>query len=114
MLRWMSVEEYELPDTYADLVAAHHDHLLLATVMLAMARGEPLHVEGTLSPSLVANLRRFQDQWATWRPRTYHRVEITADDDSADFQRPQDKLIKHMIKKLDLRTNLAGGDPNND
>jgi hypothetical protein len=39
------------------------------------------------------------------------QVEITADDDPSDFQRPQDKLIKFLLKKLDLKTNLYGGDP---
>jgi hypothetical protein len=39
------------------------------------------------------------------------QVQLEEDDDPADFQRPQDKLIKFMLKKLDLRTNLYGGDP---
>jgi hypothetical protein len=38
-------------------------------------------------------------------------MELTADDDPANFQRPQDKLIKFLLKKLDLKTNLYGGDP---
>ena len=38
-------------------------------------------------------------------------MEVTADDDPANFQRPQDKLIKFLLKKLDLKTNLYGGDP---
>ena len=39
------------------------------------------------------------------------QVEITEDDDPANFQRPQDKIIKFLMKKLDLKTNLYGGDP---
>lgn len=38
-------------------------------------------------------------------------VEITEDDDIANFQRPQDKLIKFLMKKLQLTTNLYGGGP---
>jgi hypothetical protein len=39
------------------------------------------------------------------------QVEITEDDDPANFQRPQDKIIKFLMKKLELKTNLYGGDP---
>ena len=39
------------------------------------------------------------------------QVEITPDDDPANFQRPQDKLIKFLLKKLDLKSNLYGGAP---
>jgi len=39
------------------------------------------------------------------------QVEITEDDDPANFQRPQDKTIKFLMKKLELKTNLYGGDP---
>jgi hypothetical protein len=37
--------------------------------------------------------------------------EMTADDDSANFLRPQDKIIKFLMQKLSLKTNLYGGDP---
>jgi UDP-N-acetylglucosamine enolpyruvyl transferase len=40
-------------------------------------------------------------------------VEVTEDDDPANFQRPQDKFIKFLLKKLDLKTNLYGGGPSN-
>lgn len=38
-------------------------------------------------------------------------VELTEDDDPADFMRPKDKYIKFLLKKLDLKTNLYGGGP---
>jgi len=38
-------------------------------------------------------------------------IELTEDDDPSNFQRPEDKTIKFMLKKLDLKTNLYGGDP---
>jgi hypothetical protein len=40
-------------------------------------------------------------------------VDITEDDDPSNFQRPQDKFIKFLLKKLDLKTNLYGGGPSN-
>ena len=39
------------------------------------------------------------------------QVDITEDDDIGNFQRPQDKYIKFLLKKLDLKTNVYGGDP---
>ena len=39
------------------------------------------------------------------------QVELTEDDNPADFQRPYDKLLKLFLKKLSLKTNLYGGDP---
>lgn len=41
------------------------------------------------------------------------QVEVTEDDDPANFQRPQDKIIKFLMQKLSLKTNLYGGDPDN-
>lgn len=38
-------------------------------------------------------------------------VGLTEDDDIANFQRPQDKLIKFLMKKLQLKTDLYGGGP---
>lgn len=35
------------------------------------------------------------------------------DDDPSDFQRPYQKLLKLLLKKLQLKTNLYGGDPDN-
>jgi hypothetical protein len=39
------------------------------------------------------------------------QVEITENDDSSNFQRPLDKVVRFLMKKLDLKTNLYGGDP---
>ena len=36
---------------------------------------------------------------------------MTENDDASNFQRPQDKIIKFLMKKLELKTNLYGGDP---
>ena len=37
--------------------------------------------------------------------------EITADDNPEDFARPYDRVLKFLLKKLNLKTNLYGGEP---
>lgn len=39
--------------------------------------------------------------------------DLKEDDDSGDFQRPYQKVLKFLLKKLSLKTNLYGGDPDN-
>ena len=38
-------------------------------------------------------------------------VELTDDDNPDDFARPYDRALKFLLKKLNLKTNLYGGDP---
>ena len=37
--------------------------------------------------------------------------DLKEDDDPADFQRPYDKVLKFLLKQLNLKTNLYGGEP---
>lgn len=39
------------------------------------------------------------------------QVELTEDDNPDDFARPYDHALKFLLKKLSLKTNLYGGDP---
>jgi hypothetical protein len=39
--------------------------------------------------------------------------DLKEDDDPSDFQRPYQKVLKFLLKKLQLKTNLYGGDPDN-
>ena len=39
------------------------------------------------------------------------QVELTEDDNPDDFARPFDRALKFLLKKLSLKTNLYGGDP---
>ena len=39
--------------------------------------------------------------------------DLKDDDDPADFERPFQKQLKFLLKKLQLKTNLYGGDPEN-
>ena len=38
-------------------------------------------------------------------------LELTEDDNPDDFARPYDRALKFLLKKLSLKTNLYGGDP---
>jgi len=38
-------------------------------------------------------------------------VELKEDDNPDDFARPYDRALKFLLKKLSLKTNLYGGDP---
>jgi hypothetical protein len=38
---------------------------------------------------------------------------LKEDDDPSDFQRPYQKVLKFLLKKMQLKTNLYGGDPDN-
>jgi len=39
------------------------------------------------------------------------QADIKEDDDPSDLQRPYEKILKFLLKKLSLKTNLYGGDP---
>jgi hypothetical protein len=42
----------------------------------AMRLGVPMHVEGALSPSLLANLEEYQAVFARWYPNRFRQIEI--------------------------------------
>mmetsp|Transcript_23217 Transcript_23217/g.22757 ORF Transcript_23217/g.22757 Transcript_23217/m.22757 type:complete len:224 (+) Transcript_23217:1508-2179(+) len=41
------------------------------------------------------------------------QADIKEEDDLGDFQRPFQKILKFLLKKLKLKANLYGGDPSN-
>lgn len=53
------------------------DFVALALVFLAMRKGLPLHIEGTVSRRLLVNLTEFQRAWSLWAPQSYRPVEVT-------------------------------------
>lgn len=55
------------------------DPYVLPVVFIAMQKHADLIVHGQVSPSLLKNLTEFQATWASWRPKVYKQVEITAD-----------------------------------
>lgn len=71
---------YEVPATHQDWIPDDADHVLVATVMTAMALGEDLHIAGPVSARLVANLEAYQQVWHAWVPTMFQRVRVTADE----------------------------------
>jgi hypothetical protein len=69
---------YRMPEDLEHRVTQHSDPFVLGALFLAMRHGEPVHVEGTVSPSLLRNLDRYTTAWSQWKPDTYRRVEFTA------------------------------------
>lgn len=45
--------------------------------------------------------------------KTLNLGEVTDEEDIGDFERVYDKTIKFLLKKLSLKTNLYGGEPEN-
>ncbi|MFD7003213.1 hypothetical protein ACFWA5_44940 [Streptomyces mirabilis] len=74
--------------------ARHESHLtdvmdpfLLAALFLAMRKGEDLHVEGSVTATLLENLEEFQAAWVQWRPDRYSVVGLSADREVPDRAR---------------------------
>jgi hypothetical protein len=56
------------------------DPFLLGSLLLLMSAGFPVHVHGRVSARCLWNLRELQNVWARWKPDTYSRIAISADE----------------------------------
>lgn len=57
------------------------DSPLVATLLHWMAQPvDHLQVEGPVTATLLRNLDELQHVWAKWKPTTYHRIEISAEE----------------------------------
>lgn len=61
------------PD-YSDCDAA-----MLASVLPAMSLGLNIQANGSVSPSLIANLEEYQSAWAKWCPGRYNVIRLEAE-----------------------------------
>ena len=78
---------YRVPESLESAVTSHADPFVVGALFLAMRLGEPVHVEGTVSPSLLRNLDRYMAAWSQWHPDKYRRVEVTAREEK-EAQKP--------------------------
>jgi hypothetical protein len=71
------------------------DFAVLATVFLAMRRGDDLHIRGPVNRRLLRNLEEFQEAWALWCPQRYRPVKISADNETenAEHQRARSAVF---------------------
>jgi hypothetical protein len=78
---------FEVDAAHADLVTPHGDPFVFAPLMLALAGGHDLVVDGaTLDPLLVEHLAEFVRIWSAWFG--YPEVRVTAETRAAVAPRP--------------------------
>jgi hypothetical protein len=91
---------YRLPIKYQDNLTDNCDPFVIATIFLAMSQGSDLIVHGQVSPSLLDNLEEFQAAWSSWKPKTYQKIIIKAE---------EEKEIESSIKNKRAITAFSGG-----
>ena len=69
---------FRFPAPVAD-EATLGDAFLLAFLFPVMRLGRDVHIRSSVSPSLIEHLEDYQGVWASWRPSTYRRVQVTAE-----------------------------------
>ena len=72
---------WEVPEAWRDAVTPWADPWVVGFLFPIMQRPRPVHVEGRVSPSLLANVELFMRIWGIWIPGAYHAVSITADEE---------------------------------
>ena len=70
---------YRVPSQHTGTVTSSADPFVLGLLFLAMEKRADLVVHGQVSPSLLRNLSEFQDAWASWLPKQFGQVVISAD-----------------------------------
>ena len=70
---------YEFDGDQAAPIPERLDVAAVALLSRAMRQGVDLHLEGSVDRSLLANLEKYQDRWARWRPQLFRRIRISAD-----------------------------------
>lgn len=72
---------YRVPSRWAASLTEQADPFAVACNAFAMRLGCDLHVHGVVSPSLLANLEEYQAVWECWKPQTYQRRTLIADEE---------------------------------
>jgi len=67
---------YRLPSEFSPIITEWCDPLVIGALFHAMSVPADLLVHGYVSPSLIFNLREFQDAWSSWFPDQYTRIDI--------------------------------------
>lgn len=90
-----------LPEPIKDLDAA-----LVATVFMAMRSGKPTRIAGSVSRTLLENIEEFQRAWALLRPDLFQQVDITAEEELSDPEKPNTAVIAYS-GGVDANSSLA-------
>src|SRR5579871_2156112 len=75
---WVDRLWWKLPESWMPALTPWSDPFVVALTFPMMQGGAPVHVEGRVSPSLLANLDLFMRIWHVWAPDRYRPVSITA------------------------------------
>lgn len=70
---------FDVPKAWAPSVSTSADAFAIATFFLGGIDRAPLHIHGTVSPSLLRNLEEVSLMWSLWRPGKYAPTSLTAD-----------------------------------
>ncbi|MFC1638863.1 hypothetical protein ACFL26_01160 [Patescibacteria group bacterium] len=70
--------EFGVPLAHRELVAERSDAFAAALFLLAMRLGEPIYIEGEVSPRLLRGIREYQRIYHSWCP-PFRPVELRAD-----------------------------------
>lgn len=73
---------YEIPADLESRLTGGSDPFVIGMIFTIMGMGRPVRIRGTVAPSLLRNLDELMAVWHAWHPDLYHRVEITADDET--------------------------------
>lgn len=92
---------YIFPRNQSPLLTQSSDPFLIANIFLAMYWGENVHVSGTCSPSLLANLEKFMEIWSCWKPDIYKPVKLTADIEKEDSRARDSSAISLFSGGID-------------
>lgn len=70
---------WDVPETVSGDLTDWADPWVVGLLFPMMRAGNPVHIEGRVSPSLLANLEQFMRIWQCWRPDRYRPVDLSAD-----------------------------------
>jgi hypothetical protein len=83
------------------------DFVVLSLIFMAMRTKRDLHIVGTVSKKLLANMEEFQRIWNKWRPNKYHIVNITCDDEREIYDINDDTAVVAYSGGVDANFSLA-------
>ena len=66
---------FRVPAQHEPALTAAADPFVVGFLFPCMHWGRPVHVRGTVSPSLLANLELLTQIWHMWRPDLYQPVQ---------------------------------------
>jgi hypothetical protein len=70
---------YRMPVNENPGIFDSSDSFAIAAIFPAMRHANLLHIHGSVSPNLLANLEEFQRAWCRWCPDRYRRVDLRAE-----------------------------------